>query len=307
MGVAKAQSLWLFMICDLKAGSRLLLSLLLAIGVSVAASGLPGFVEKSILVTVLDKDGAPIRDLAAADFTVLEDGKRREVTGAELSTDLLFVSVMVDTTKPPDGDVDRIRDLRTSLATFVKTVHAVSPTTEIALTTVGGAGVLVRDFTTQTAELEQITSRVVPELAQGAVVLEALAGAARGLMEKPSPRRAIVVIDFASREDSAIQAEMAALEVFKSGASVWSVSVQGSMRRTGRGRDAALDDVTKKTGGVRTTVLVPSALESILKNVAASLTAQYVVTYTRPDGATPRSIVPSAKRGSKFLMSPVIQ
>src|SRR5688572_27523074 len=132
------------------------------------------FVEKSILVTVLDKDGAPIRDLTAAEFTVLEDGRRREVTSAELAAELLFVSVMVDTTKLPDGDVDRLRDLRTSLATFAKTIHARSPTAEIALRAVGGAGMVVSDFTTVTAELEKATTRVVPDLSQGAVVLEAL-------------------------------------------------------------------------------------------------------------------------------------
>ena len=263
-------------------------------------------VQKSILVTVLDKTGVPIRDLTAADFTVTEDGRRREVTGAELATDPLAVTVMIDTTKPPDGDVDRVRDVRTSLATFVKTVHARSRDAEIALRTVGGAGMVVSDFTTDTAELEKAGTRVVPDLSQGAVMLEALAETARGLTSKTSPRRAIVVIDFASREDSAIQPEMAALEVFKSGASVWSVSVQGSMRRSGRGRDATLDDLSKKSGGVRSIVIVPSALESLLKNVAESLTAQYLVTYVRPDGTVPRVIVPSAKRGAKVLMSLVI-
>src|SRR5687767_14060143 len=105
---------------------RTFLALSIVLGVWASAP-----VEKSILVTVLDKDGAPIRDLAAAEFTVLEDGKRREVTGAELATEPLFVSVVIVTTKPPDGDVDRSRDVRTYLAGFVKTIHAASPTTEI--------------------------------------------------------------------------------------------------------------------------------------------------------------------------------
>ena len=264
-------------------------------------------VEKSILVTVLDKEGAPIRDLAAAEFMVQEDGRRREVTGAELATDRLFVSVIVDTTKPPDGDVDRLRDVRTSLAGFVKTIHAASPTTQIAFTSVGGAGLLLKDFTNDTAELERITSRFVPDLATDAVVLEALVDAARGLVDKPSPRRAIVTLDFASREDTSVQANTVTEEVFKAGASVWSVSVHGSRGRTSPTRDSILNHLTKITGGVRTTALVPSALESILTNLARCLTAQYVVTYIRPDGTLPKSIVPSAKRGSKFLMSTYVQ
>src|SRR5687767_2858798 len=228
---------------------------LFAGGVCVAASGVSGLVEKSILVTVLDKEGAPIRDLAAAEFTVLEDGKRREVTGAELSTERLFVSVVIDTSKRPDGEDDRIRDVRASLATFVKTIHAASPTAEIALTAVGGAAVLVKDFTNQTAELERLTNRFVPDLASTAVVLEALIDTARGLMDKPSPRRAIVTLDFASREASTVQPTTVIEEVFKAGASVWSVSVHGTQGLTAPRRDTTLNHLTKVTGGVRFTSL----------------------------------------------------
>lgn len=279
----------------------------LVIGAWAAAPAASAFVEKSILVTVLDKDLAPIRDLAAAEFTVAEDGARREVTAAALATDLLFVSVLIDTSRVPLGDADRLRDVRTSLATFVKTIHAASPTAEIALTTVGGAGVLVKGFTTQTNELERITGRLVPDHRENSVVLEALIDAARGLVDKPSPRRTIVTVDFASMERSEVQPTTVITEVLKSGASVWCVSVHGPQGFTAPRRDTTLNFLTKNTGGVRATALVPSALEHVMTNLARSLTSQYVVTYTRPDGAAPKSIVPSARRGSKFLMAPVIQ
>ena len=272
-----------------------------------AAPAASGFVEKTILVTVLDKNLAPIRDLAAAEFAVHEDGSKREVTSAALATDLLFVSVLVDTSKIPLGDVDRIRDLRISMTGFVKTLHAANPTAEIALMTVGGAGVLVKDFTTQTNELEQVTGRLTPDHRENSVILESLIEAAHGLVDKPSPRRAIVTIDFASMERSEVQPTTVITEVLKSGASVWAVSVHGTQGFTAPRRDTTLNFLTKGTGGVRATALVPSALELILKNLAGSLTSQYVITYTRPDGTTPKAIVPSAKRGSKFLMAPVIQ
>jgi hypothetical protein len=282
-------------------------SLSMVAAVWAAGPAAPGFVEKSILVTVLDKDLAPIRDLAASEFTVHEDGARREVTAAAHATDLLFVSVLIDTSKIPQGDIDRIRDMRTSLTTFVKTLQSANPTAEIALTTVGGAGVLVKDFTTQTNELEHITGRLVPDHRENSVVLESLIDAARGLVNKPSPRRAIVSIDFASMERSEVQPTTVITEVLKSGASVWCVSVHGQQGFTAPRRDTALNFLTKNTGGIRATALVPSALEQVLKNLAWSLNSQYLVTYTRPDGATPKSIVPSAARGSKFLMAPVIQ
>lgn len=279
----------------------------IVVGAWAAAPAAKESVEKSILVTVLDKGGAPIKDLTAADFTVHEDGARREVTAAALATQPLFVSVLIDTAKAPAGDVDRIRDMRTSLTTFVRTVHAASPTAQIALTTVGGAGMLVRDFTTQTNELERITSRLTPDLRENAVMLEALVDAARGLENKASPRRAIVTIDFASMERSEVQPTKVIEEILKAGASVWSVSVQGTQGRTAPRRDTALNFLTQNTGGVRATSLVPSALESILKNLADCLTAQYVVNYDRPAGPFPKKIVPSGKKGSKFLISPFVQ
>jgi hypothetical protein len=279
----------------------------IVVGAWTAAPAASAFVEKSILVTVLDKNLAPLRDLSAAEFTIIEDGARREVTAAALATDLLFVSVLIDTSRTPQGDVDRLRDLRKSLATFAKTLHAASPTAEIALTTVGGAGVLAQDFTNQTNQLERVTGRLVPDHRENPVVLESLIDVARGLVDKPSPRRAIVTIDFASMERSTVQPTTVITEVLKSGASVWCVSVHGPMGFTAPRRDTTLNFLTKNTGGVRATALVPSALEQVLKNLAWSLASQYVVTYTRPDGSPPKSIVPSAARGSKFLMAPVIQ
>jgi hypothetical protein len=283
------------------------LGLLLAASVVVFATGTALPVEKSILVTVLDKSGVPVRDLTAAEFVVTEDGNRREVTGAELATERLFVSVIVDTSKPPDGDVDRIRDVRTSLSGFVKTIHAVSPATEIALRSAGGAVTIVKDFTNKTAELEQATGRFVPDLSNATVIIEALREAARELTEKPGSRRAIVTLDFASREDSSVEPSSVVGDMFRAGASVWAVSVQGPRSRNSATRDSILNHLTKVTGGVRTTAVIPSALESILANLASCLTSQYLVTYLRPDGTTPKSIVPSAKRGAKFLISTYVQ
>ena len=203
--------------------------------------------------------------------------------------------MIIDTSKPPDGDVDRTRDVRTSLAAFVKTVHAASPSAEIAFRSVGGAVMVLKEFS------------FVPDLSQASVTIEALGEAARGLTEKPSSRRAIVSLDFASREDSRIEESSVVGDVIRAGASVWAVSVQGPRGRNSAKRDSLLNHLTKVSGGVRTTALIPSALESIMTNLANCLTAQYVVTYVRPDGTVPKSIVPSAKRGAKFLISTYVQ
>ena len=269
--------------------------------VATDAADIPG---RNILVTVLDKAGAPVRDLTAAEFTVVEDGVRREVTSAALATEPLFVSVLIDNAKAPLGAGEPTRDMRTSLSTFIKTLQAARPDTQVALTTVGGAGVLLKNFTDKAEDLDKIVRRLVADQRSTAVMLEALIDSAREIKKKPSPRRAIVTIDLASKESSQVVPTKVVTEVQAAGASVWSVSIQGSQGVTSPARDTTLDYLTQGTGGVRTTALLPSALEGILKNLADALASQYVVTYERPDGPPAKSIVPAARRGTRFLLSP---
>ena len=47
-------------------------------------------------------------------------------------------------------------------------------------------------------------------------------------------------------------------------------------------RQKVLDNMTKATGGKRFTSVDGSGLEGMLRKVAASLTSQYIVTFTRP-------------------------
>jgi hypothetical protein len=184
-------------------------------GVWTVATQAVDVAGRNILVTVLDKAGAPVRDLTAEEFAVVEDGVRREVTSAALAAEPLFVSVLIDNAKAPLGAGEPTRDMRTSLSTFIKTLQTTRPDTQVALTTVGGAGVLIKNFTDKTEDLDKVVRR-----------------------------------------------------------------------------------------GVRTTALLPAALERILKNLADVLTSQYVVTYERPDGPPAKSIVPAAKRGAQFLLAP---
>src|SRR5687767_2327957 len=77
-------------------------------------------VERGLLITVLDKDNNPLRDLTAKDFLVFEDGVQREVTGAELTSAPISISIMLDTTKSAPGVIEPTRDIRTALQAFVQ-------------------------------------------------------------------------------------------------------------------------------------------------------------------------------------------
>jgi VWFA-related protein len=278
----------------------------MAVHTRVGATG-PTSAGKQLLVTVLDKDNTPLRDLTAKEFLVFEDGAQREVTEAALATSPLSVSVLLDTSKPPLGTAEYTRDIRTALLTFVRTLFAANPKTQVAITEFAGAGVLLRGFTDKPEELEKSITRIVHNQRSNAVLLETLIDASREIRKKPGPRRAIVTIDFASLESSRVPGDRVSDEVFKAGAAVWSVSIHGPTGQDAANREVALDSLTEATGGVRVRAVLPSSLEDLLKRVAECLTSQYLVTYTQPDGATPKTIVPAATKGAKFLRAPWVE
>ena len=57
-------------------------------------------------------------------------------------------------------------------------------------------------------------------------------------------------------------------------------------------RQIGLDALPQQAAGVHVLVNMPLALGANLTRVAEVLSAQYAVTYTRPDGATPKPRTP---------------
>lgn len=261
--------------------------------------------ERSLLVTVLDKDGVALRDLAPSDFRVTEDGVARTVTGAALSAEPLSVIVLVDTTKSRMGTPEPTRDVRAAVQTFVKTVYAGGQPTQMAIMEYAGAGVMLRGFTDKVADVEKAAGRLVPSQQSTAVLLETLIDAAKEVGKRPGPRRAIVVMDRGSQESSQVRADRITSEIEKSGASVWAVSLAQSSGVSVPARDYALESLTAATGGVRLTGVAPSSLEALMKKIADALVSQYAVTYTSE--GSPKVITPGASRGTTVLRAPWIK
>lgn len=273
---------------------------------------------KSILVIPLDKKGKPVPNLTAADFKVTEDNTARQVTAAALATDPLYVALMVDTTQPPPGVIPPTQSLRGGLSDFVKAVLAGSPKAQLSLTEFGGAAVTSVKMTNDAAALNDQIKHLYPSRSGGAVMLEALVAAGNSLAAVPSPRRAIVSVTMGAPETSALQANEVITPVYQSGASVWTVAIQamGTMSSGAVSsmdsantptRDVVLATLTKNSGGQQLTAMSSSALRSLLKRVADALTSQYVVSYTRPDGAPGHNIHASAKGAKTVLMSPLVR
>lgn len=275
---------------------------------TVLATGLlagPRVQERSVLVTVLEKDDTPIRDLTTADFLIYEDGASRKVSSAALTTDPLSVIVLIDTTKSPMGTPEPTRDLRLAIQTFVKTVFAGGQPTQMALMDYAGAGTMLRGFTDKVADVEKVAGRLVPSLRSNSVLLETLPDAAKEVGKRPGPRRAIVILDRGSQETSRVQSDKIVEEVQKSGASVWAVSLLETSGVSVPARDYTLENLTKATGGMRLTGVASSAMEALMKKIADALVSQYVVTYVSE--GTPTSVTPAAIRGATFLRAPWVR
>ncbi|HET7698410.1 MAG TPA: hypothetical protein VFK57_22035 [Vicinamibacterales bacterium] len=259
--------------------------------------------QKTALVTVVAEASGPMRDLTAKDFIVTEDGQKREVVSAALAEEPLSIALLVDSTQPQPGAMPPTQDLRNALAAFVKAVQSQSPGAQIALSEFGGASVPRVPFGGKPGDLEAAIGRLYPNQQVHAVLLEALVDAGKLLAGQPAPRRAIVSVDFNSREGSAERSMKAAAEaVHNAGATLWTVSVRGSVVSTPI-REEVLNKIIQANGGLRLMPVDASGLEANLKIIAHSLASQYTVSFMRT-GGNPKTTTFETTRGAKVQKTP---
>jgi hypothetical protein len=282
----------------MKARAACALVVCLAVGVVAASS--KKLVDRSILITVLDKDNVPLRDLTAGDFAIMEDAQVRDVTAATLATDPMAVAIMIDTSTPPSGEDLPVRDIRAGLAVLVNAIYAANPQSKISLMDFSGAAVTTVGLTSAAETVLKATNRIVTSRQWSGVMLEGLVDVTKDLSKSGVPRRAIVVLSFDALEMSENSTRDVAAAVQKMGAAFWAVSV-GS--KTAPIRDAIFEHLPPLTGGRRITTQDPASLEKIFGQIGAALTSQYLVTYQRPEGPAAMHIRAGARKGASVLRS----
>ena len=287
----------------------------LAVTLVAVLAASPSQQQKTALVTVVAEADGPVSGLTAQDFVVREDRVPRPVVAVERAADPMFVTLLIDTVGPPMGGPEAWRpdgraglaqtqDLRRALTSFVTTIKGGSPDAQIAVLEYAGAAVTVLDFTTSSTEMDKYIQRLFPNRRADGVVIEALVDAAKKLSDKPSPRRAIVSVDFNSRDSSAVHAmNQAAENVRKSGATVWTISIRGTSASSSN-REEVLNVVTRASGGMRLTAVEATGLDAMLKSIANTLLSQYTVTFTRPANAEVKSTQMETSKGGKVLLTP---
>jgi hypothetical protein len=261
-------------------------------------------VERSILVTVLDKDGAPLRDLKPGEFIVRQDGQKREVTTAILATDPLSVALLVDTSKPNMGTEFPVRDVRAGLSALVKTVAADNPQSQISLMDYAGAAVKTVDYTSNGDQMLKSINRLIVNQRSYGVIVEGLLDTGKDLQKAKNARRAVVIVGFDSPDSSGTQPRDAAMAVQKSGAAVWAIAVGNNSSPV---RDVLFENLPPLTGGMRITMQTATGLAPALERIGAALTSQYVVTFKCPEGSAASEIQAGASRGDKVLRGSLVR
>lgn len=277
---------------------RVLAPVLLAVVIAPALLARPqGGVDKSLFVAVLDENGRPVRQFTADDILIREDGQDRQVTAVKPATQPISVAFLIDTaqgkrvTDAYGTPEEYVRDMRVSADAFVKQLLTLTPDASVMLMEFGQAAIPMTKFTSDPAELTKGVNRIVARPGVGSVLGEALQAANKDLAERPSGRRAIVSVNLEpSDEQSFDNARQIAEGFAKSGAQLWSVSVQRGGLKNSK-RDVVLNDFAKASGGQRDFVVGISAVPDILKAYANALAMQYEVVYKRPENAKTAKVV----------------
>ena len=271
--------------------------------------------QKSIVVTVLDPSGAPVKDVSAADLAVQEDGTMREVVDVKPDTDPLTIALLVDNTKPMVGQEVPTRELRAGLTSFVQKIQQASPDSTIGIWEFAGAGVMTQKPTVKTADLTKNISHMFPSQQSGGVMLEALVDASKEVSKKgTNPRRVIVSVSFNSVESSTMLPQDVANAMRKAGVNFWAVTIEANQEAVGNSggaaaREAIIDAITAASGGAKLSGVTAISLESQMTKIAEALLSQHIVTYARPADAP--SVISNvhavSKKGQKALTAPWIQ
>lgn len=277
---------------------RAMLPVLLVLALVPALNaGVPAVLDKSLFISVVDPQGRPVTDVRMGDILIREDGQDREVVAVKPASQPISVAVLVDTaqgarvTDAYGTPEEYVRDIRVAVSAFAKQLLSKSPDASVMLMEFGQAAIPVVPFTSTLADFDKGVNRLTARPGVGSVLLEAIDAANRELATRPSTRRAIVTLNLEPSDEQSSQQPKKIVESFrKSGAQLWSVSVQRGGLKASK-RDLVINDFAKATGGQRDFIVGISAVAGIMQGYADALAAQYEVVYKRPESNKPPQVI----------------
>jgi hypothetical protein len=253
--------------------------------------------ERTVYVTVVDGNGAAVKDLTAADLVVKEGGKEREIVTAGPASAKIRLTIAVEERLMADTAV------RQAMFAFMKRVI---DRAEIRLVTIGLRNNTAVDYTSAldvlVAGINKLTLNPRPE----SQVAEGVNEVASELMVAKPERSALVVLAFSGGQ-AGVDPRSVLEKVRQSGVTMSAVTLAGGTTDSSSaasladqsGREQVLGDGPKQSGGRRIEVPSTGAFPQALQQIANDFLAQYAITYTLPEGVKPdkRFSIGSKRRG----------
>lgn len=278
--------------------------LALVVGAGSAAIAARQDRQRSVVVTVIDRNGAPVPDLAPDALVVREDGVAREIVRLAPAAPPTEIALLVDDSQ---AAMPLVRDLREALTTFADAVADMSPAPAVRLVTTGDRPTVVVDFNPSFSAVSRGIDRISPRPGAGATLMEAIVETARDLRARKAQRPVIVAfVVEAGPEFGTLRRSHVADALREAGASLWTIVLTsargGGESDSDRERDMVVGDVTRESGGINRTVLAGQQLPAAFERLAATLGAGYEVTYGRPETLIPPSRIEVQARDSALTV-----
>ena len=276
-----------------------MVGLALAAALAAAAAAHAQSIERRMVVSVLDGDGAPVTDLRAADFTIREDDAAREILHVEPAGANRQIAILVDTS---EAALRMVSDFRRGLSTFVGEMRDGNT---LSLISFGGPPRILIETTDDAERLQGGIDRVFPQTGQAAYMLDAIHEVSQGFVRRRAERPIVVVLTAEGLDYSNRRSRDVLDGLGESGAALYTLSVEArrnafatpgafggafgglpggvDLGRQEFERDRVLARGTAETGGRHRDLLASSAVERAMQELAAELRNQYLVVYARPD------------------------
>jgi VWFA-related protein len=246
--------------------------------------------QHSMFVSVVDDAGAPVPDLGPGDFVVREDNTAREVLSVRPADEPMQIALLVDTSQGARNNIQFMRSALPDFLTALTNPNESGKKNEVAIIAFGERPTVFTEYTSQLPELKKGVNRIWSQQGSGAYFLDAVYETTQAFKKREATRPVIVALVTEGGELSYRQYDQVLTALHEADAPLNAImfgTPSSSLSDEARSRNIVLDRGVIDTGGLREQLLAPSGLGDRLKRLAAQLTHQYRVTYSRPESLIP--------------------
>jgi hypothetical protein len=266
--------------------------------------------ERSMYVSVVDQNGAPVPNVGPSDLVVKEDNLTREVLRVVPAEDPMQIAVLVDTSIAARDDIQHIRAALPAFVQELTIPNAGGRRNEVAIIGIGERPTILAEYSTDPTQIRKGIDRIWPLPNSGMYLLDAIMETARGFRTREAQRPVIISIATSGQDFSSRQHDQAIEPLKDVGAAYYAMMLgqpDTGLSPESRERAIVLDEGPRVSGGYSEQLLTSMALGPKLKTLANQLTHQYKVTYGRPESLIPpeKITVAAAKPGQTARGTPI--